>query len=163
MHCNDDAQYLLINIGYNEILSLCDELVSKVLIFPHPTSAGCDPRDEIYRAVHHLCQNILSHNCKLCCQIVDHVGQVKRSYFSAINPSLIQLNLKSRETSGPRLLKFGPLGRQSALLVLVLMLMLMLKNRSGLSSSLALAKAKAASINWMQLLTDLQASLQICS
>ena len=78
-------------------------------------------------------------------------------------PSQIQLDLKSRETSGPRLLKFGPLGRQSALLVLVLMLMLMLKNRSGLSSSLALAKAKAASINWMQLLTDLQASLQICS
>ena len=54
----------------------------------------------------------------------------------------------------------------AVLLVLVRMLMLvmlmMLKNRSSLSSSLALAKAKAASINWMQLLTDLQASSQIC-
>ena len=48
------------------------------------------------------------------------------------------------------------------LVLIILMLMLMmLKNRSGLSSSRALAKAKAASINWMQLLTDLQASLQI--
>ena len=47
-------------------------------------------------------------------------------------------------------------------LMLMLMMLMMLKNRSSLSSSLALAKAKAASINWMQLLTDLQASLQIC-
>ena len=47
--------------------------------------------------------------------------------------------------------------------MMTMTLAMITKIGSVLSSSFALAKAKAASINWMQLLTDLQASLQICS